>query len=422
MLEIRSNEADSAARIMVIGVGGGGNNAVNRMIDEDIKGVEFVCVNTDKQHLMTCKAPTCIQIGEKLTKGLGAGANPEIGEKAAEENRDELTELVKGVDMLFVTCGMGGGTGTGAAPVIAGIAKKQGILTVGIVTKPFKFELKQRMNNALAGIAKLKEVVDTLIVIPNDRLISLVDRRTSMPDALKKADEVLQQGVQGITDLINVPGILNLDFADVQTVMKDKGVAHIGIGTATGEDKAQQAIQKAISSPLLETSIEGATDFIINVSGDITLIEASEAAQVVEELAGDGANCIFGAVYDDSVPDYCSITIIATGLNSNGAFAVNTPTFLNGGRVASKPVTGSADFGFNYTGAPLHAPAGSTTVKPTPTYTAPATPASVNPTPATPTAVPAGTKAPEPAAKTVRPSSTSEQFVKIPEFLTRNHK
>ncbi|MBP5184277.1 MAG: cell division protein FtsZ, partial [Lachnospiraceae bacterium] len=286
MLEIRSNEADSAARIMVIGVGGGGNNAVNRMIDEDIKGVEFVCVNTDKQHLMTCKAPTCIQIGEKLTKGLGAGANPEIGEKAAEENRDELTELVKGVDMLFVTCGMGGGTGTGAAPVIAGIAKKQGILTVGIVTKPFKFELKQRMNNALAGIAKLKEVVDTLIVIPNDRLISLVDRRTSMPDALKKADEVLQQGVQGITDLINVPGILNLDFADVQTVMKDKGVAHIGIGTATGEDKAQQAIQKAISSPLLETSIEGATDFIINVSGDITLIEASEAAQVVEELAG----------------------------------------------------------------------------------------------------------------------------------------
>ncbi|MBP5185058.1 MAG: cell division protein FtsZ, partial [Lachnospiraceae bacterium] len=273
------------------------------------------------------------------------------------------------------------------------------------------------------GIAKLKEVVDTLIVIPNDRLISLVDRRTSMPDALKKADEVLQQGVQGITDLINVPGILNLDFADVQTVMKDKGVAHIGIGTATGEDKAQQAIQKAISSPLLETSIEGATDFIINVSGDITLIEASEAAQVVEELAGDGANCIFGAVYDDSVPDYCSITIIATGLNSNGAFAVNTPTFLSGSRLGvNKPSTGAADFGFNYTGAPLHAPAGNTTVKPAPTYTAPATPVNVNPAPAPSTAVPASTKAPEPQTKTVRPSSTSEQFVKIPEFLTRNHK
>ena len=242
MLEIRKNDMESAARIMVIGVGGAGNNAVNRMIEENIKGVEFVCVNTDKQHLMNCKAPTCIQIGEKLTKGLGAGAQPEIGEKAAEESKEELTNLIKDVDMLFVTCGMGGGTGTGAAPVIASISKSLGILTVGIVTKPFRFEAKQRMNNALSGIEKLKDVVDTLIVIPNDKLIQMVDRRTTMPDALKKADEVLQQGVQGITDLINVPGLINLDFADVRTVMKDKGIAHIGIGTATGDDKCTLAV------------------------------------------------------------------------------------------------------------------------------------------------------------------------------------
>ena len=219
MLEIRKNEADVAARILVVGVGGAGNNAVNRMIEEGIQGVEFVCVNTDKQHLRNCKAPNCIQIGEKLTKGLGAGMMPEIGEKAAEENRDELMETIRDHDMVFVTCGMGGGTGTGAAPVVAQIAKELGILTVGIVTKPFRFEARQRMNNALAGIEKLKANVDTLIVIPNEKLLEIVDRRTPMPEALRKADEVLQQGVQGITDLINVPGLINLDFADVQTVM-----------------------------------------------------------------------------------------------------------------------------------------------------------------------------------------------------------
>ena len=238
MLEIKINEAENAARILVIGVGGAGNNAVNRMVEENIMGVEFIGINTDKQALQFCKAPTAMQIGEKLTKGLGAGAKPEIGEKAAEESQEEISQALKGADMVFVTCGMGGGTGTGAAPVIAQIAKDMGILTVGVVTKPFRFEARQRMNNALKGIENLKNAVDTLIVIPNDRLLEIVDRRTTMPDALKKADEVLLQAVQGITDLINVPGLINLDFADVQTVMTDKGIAHIGIGKAKGDEKA----------------------------------------------------------------------------------------------------------------------------------------------------------------------------------------
>ncbi len=321
MLEIRVAEADSSAKIIVIGVGGAGNNAVNRMIDENIGGVEFVGINTDKQALQLCKAPTTLQIGEKLTKGLGAGAKPEVGEKAAEESTEELTALMKGADMVFVTCGMGGGTGTGAAPVIAGIAKSMGILTVGVVTKPFRFEAKTRMTNALAGIDRLKDNVDTLIVIPNDRLLEIVDRRTTMPEALKKADEVLQQAVQGITDLINVPGLINLDFADVQTVMTDKGIAHIGIGKARGDDKAIDAVKQAVSSPLLETTIEGATHVIINISGDIGLMEANEAASYVQELAGDSANIIFGAMYDDSVQDEATITVIATGLDQYGANA-----------------------------------------------------------------------------------------------------
>lgn len=317
MLEIRTNEADAAAKIVVVGVGGAGNNAVNRMIEENIIGVEFVCVNTDRQHLQTCKAPTCVQIGEKLTKGLGAGAQPEVGEKAAEESREELTDIIRGADMVFVTCGMGGGTGTGAAPVVAQISKELGILTVGIVTKPFRFEAKTRMNNAIGGIEKLKASVDTLIVIPNDKLLEIVDRRTTMPDALRKADEVLQQGVQGITDLINVPGLINLDFADVSTVMSDKGIAHIGIGIGKGDEKCIDAVKQAITSPLLETTIEGASDVIINISGDISLIEANEAAMYVEELAGEEANIIFGAMYDDTAPDSAVITVIATGLEEN---------------------------------------------------------------------------------------------------------
>ena len=315
MLEIKINEADNAARILVIGVGGAGNNAVNRMIDESIAGVEFIGINTDKQALQFCKAPTAMQIGEKLTKGLGAGAKPEIGEKAAEESSEELAQAMKGADMVFVTCGMGGGTGTGAAPVVAKIAKDLGILTVGVVTKPFRFEAKTRMSNAIAGIERLKESVDTLIVIPNDRLLEIVDRRTTMPDALKKADEVLQQAVQGITDLINVPGLINLDFADVQTVMTDKGIAHIGIGKAKGDEKALDAVKQAVSSPLLETTIEGASHVIINISGDISLIEANEAASYVQEMAGDDANIIFGAMYDETAQDEASITVIATGLD-----------------------------------------------------------------------------------------------------------
>ena len=322
MLEIKINEAENAARILVIGVGGAGNNAVNRMVEENIMGVEFIGINTDKQALQFCKAPTAMQIGEKLTKGLGAGAKPEIGEKAAEESQEEISQALKGADMVFVTCGMGGGTGTGAAPVIAQIAKDMGILTVGVVTKPFRFEARQRMNNALKGIENLKNAVDTLIVIPNDRLLEIVDRRTTMPDALKKADEVLLQAVQGITDLINGPGLINLDFADVQTVMTDKGIAHIGIGKAKGDEKALEAVKQAVSSPLLETTIEGASHVIINISGDISLIEANEAAGYVQELAGDDANIIFGAMYDENAEDEVTITVIATGLDAHGA---NTP-------------------------------------------------------------------------------------------------
>lgn len=338
MLEIMTNETEAAARIIVIGVGGAGNNAVNRMVEEQIGGVEFIGVNTDKQALKLCKAPTAIQIGEKLTKGLGAGAKPEVGEKAAEESIDELKEAIQGADMVFVTCGMGGGTGTGATPVLARAAKEMGILTVGVVTKPFRFEAKQRMNNALLGIEKLKEAVDTLIVIPNDKLLEIVDRRTTMPEALKKADEVLQQAVQGITDLINLPALINLDFADVQTVMTDKGIAHIGIGTARGDDKALEAVKQAITSPLLETTIAGASHVIINVSGDISLIDANEAASYVQEQVGDEANVIFGAMYDSSNTDEVSITVIATGLQEAGAGKSVIPSY----RPVQKPVSAPA--------------------------------------------------------------------------------
>ena len=340
MLEIKINESEGSAKIVVVGGGGAGNNAVNRMVDEDIVGVEFVGVNTDRQALQFCKAPTAIQIGEKLTKGLGAGAKPEVGEKAAEENLDDLKEAIKGADMVFVTCGMGGGTGTGAAPIIAGLAKEMGILTVGVVTKPFSFEGRTRMNNAQSGIERLKESVDTLIVIPNDKLLQLVDRRTTMPEALKKADEVLQQAVQGITDLINIPGLINLDFADVQTVMKDKGIAHIGIGNATGDDKAIDAMKIAVSSPLLETTIEGATNVLINIAGDVSLPEVHEAASYVQELAGEDANIIFGATYDENATDEVTITVIATGVEDKNLEGVQAQS--------SKKASGAkaADFAY----------------------------------------------------------------------------
>lgn len=401
LLEIRTNEADASAKILVIGVGGAGNNAVNRMIEENILGVEFVCINTDKQHLKSCKAPLCIQIGEKLTKGLGAGAQPEVGQKAAEESKEQLIEIIQGADMVFVTCGMGGGTGTGAAPVVAQIAKDMGILTVGIVTKPFKFEAKTRMSNAISGIDNLKDHVDTLIVIPNDKLLEIVDRRTTMPDALRKADEVLQQGVQGITDLINVPGLINLDFADVQTVMKDKGVAHIGIGEGVGDDKCIEAVKRAITSPLLETTIQGATHVIINISGDISLIEANDAATMVQELAGDAANIIFGAMYDDSDPDTVTITVIATGLEGKGKEIVKTPEFLRRPNTlgSSAATTTKPDFNFNKnysTGSTYSAGATSTH------YT-------------DPTRKPVSQPAKAPAN-----TNTDTGGIKIPEFLQKN--
>ncbi len=316
MVEIMPNEDRTQAKILVIGVGGAGNNAVNRMIDENIQGVELVGINTDKQALSSCKAATKVQIGEKLTKGLGAGAKPEIGQQAIEENREEITELVKDADMVFVTCGMGGGTGTGAAPVVAEITKNMGILTVGVVTKPFMFEGRPRMNNAKAGIERLKENVDTLIIIPNDKLLQICDKKTSIPAALKKADEVLQQGVQGITDLIYKPGLINLDFADVQTVMRDKGIAHIGIGVADsdGDDRAIQAVKSAMESPLLETTVSGATDIIVNFSGDVGIQEVYDAISYLTEVAGDGANIIFGNVESDIPDEQISITIIATGI------------------------------------------------------------------------------------------------------------
>jgi len=312
-------EMDQFAQIRVVGVGGGGNNAVNRMIESGLKGVEFIAVNTDKQALFTSQANQKIQIGEKLTKGLGAGANPEIGQRAAEESRDEIMQVLKGADMVFVTAGMGGGTGTGAAPVIAEIAKELGVLTVGVVTKPFLFEGRQRMMNAEKGIQALKERVDTLVTIPNDRLLQIVEKRTSMLEAFRIADDVLRQGVQGISDLIAVPGLINLDFADVRTIMNERGLAHMGIGRASGEGRAVEATKQAIQSPLLETTIEGARGVLLNITGseNLSLFEVNEAAEMVAQAADPDAKIIFGAVIDESLQDEIRITVIATGFESD---------------------------------------------------------------------------------------------------------
>lgn len=309
------NDSASVAKIVVIGVGGGGNNAVNRMIEDNLAGVDFVAVNTDVQALQASKAPVKIQIGEKSTRGLGAGANPEVGLHAAEESKEELAQSMAGADMVFVTAGMGGGTGTGAAPVIANISKEMGILTVGVVTKPFDFEGRVRMKNAESGITALKNAVDTLIVIPNQKLLSIIDRRTTVKEAFKKADEILQQGVQGISDLIYTPGIINLDFADVETVMSGKGIAHIGIGKATGENKAEEAAKLAISSPLLETTIDGAKHILINISGDsnMSMFEANDAIQLIQESTGNDSNIIYGQIIDDNLEDELIVTVIATG-------------------------------------------------------------------------------------------------------------
>lgn len=308
-------QIDQLAKIKVIGVGGGGCNAVNRMIESGVKGVDFIVANTDLQVLNTSQAPIKIQIGAELTNGLGAGANPQIGKEAALESKNEIEESLKGADMVFVTCGMGGGTGTGAAPVIANIAQGMGALTVGIVTKPFSFEGKKRMDQALAGLEELKKNVDTLIVIPNDRLRDIIDKTTPLLESFKEVDNVLRRGVQSISDLIAVAGLINLDFADVKAVMEKRGNALIGIGMGVGEDRAAEAARQAVSSPLLETSISGATDAIINVTGgsNLTLFEVEEAAEVIRTSANTDINTIFGAVINENLNDEIIVTVIATG-------------------------------------------------------------------------------------------------------------
>ncbi len=303
------------ASIKVIGVGGAGNNAVNRMVQYGLRGVEFIAVNTDKQALYLSQATQRIQIGEKLTRGLGAGANPEIGQRAAEESRDDIAAAIKGSDMVFVTAGMGGGTGTGAAPVIASISRELGILTVGVVTKPFSFEGRQRTINAEHGIAELQGNVDTLVIIPNDRLLLVVGKGTSILDAFRMSDDVLRQGIQGISDLIAVPSLINLDFADVKTVMQNSGVAHMGIGLGTGENRALDAAKQAVQSPMLETSIDGAQAVLFNITGgaNMSLLEVTEAAELVQQSADPEANLIFGAGIDEALGDSIRMTVIATG-------------------------------------------------------------------------------------------------------------
>ena len=309
-------ENTSYAQIKVIGVGGAGCNAINRMVQYGLRGVEFIAINTDKQALFLAKAPTKIQIGEKLTKGLGAGADPEVGRKAADESREQIMEALRGTDMAFITAGMGGGTGTGATSIVAECAKELGILTIAVVTKPFTFEGKVRMRNAEIGIASLKPAVDTLITIPNDKLIDLVGR-ASLPDALRVADDVLRQGIQGISDLIAVPAMINLDFADVKTIMREKGLAHMGIGNASGEKRAAEAARQAIESPLLETSINGARGVLMNITGgpDLSLLEVNEAAELISENVDPEANIIFGADIDEAMGDALRITVIATGFD-----------------------------------------------------------------------------------------------------------
>ena len=316
MLEFETS-IDSLAIIKVIGVGGGGNNTVNRMIEHGVQGIEFIAVNTDAQALNLSKAEVKMQIGEKLARGLGAGANPEVGKKAAEESKEQIKAALKGADMVFVTAGMGGGTGTGAAPVIAQIARDLGALTVGVVTKPFTFEGRKRATQATGGVSAMKESVDTLIVVPNDRLLEIVDKNTPMLEAFREADNVLRQGIQGISDLIAVPGLINLDFADVKTIMSNKGSALMGIGMASGENRSAEAAKKAISSPLLETPIDGAQGVLLNITGglNLSLFEVQEAADIVASASNQELNMIFGSVINDNLKDEIFVTVIATGFN-----------------------------------------------------------------------------------------------------------
>ncbi|WP_338787166.1 cell division protein FtsZ [Metabacillus sp. FJAT-53654] len=326
MLDFDTN-IDQFATIKVIGVGGGGNNAVNRMIEDGVEGVEFIAVNTDAQALNQSKAEIKMQIGAALTRGLGAGANPEIGKRAVEESKQQIEEVLKGADMVFVTAGMGGGTGTGAAPAVAEISRNLGALTIGVVTRPFKFEGSKRAANATKGINEMKESVDTLIIIPNDRLLEIVDKKTHILDAFREADSVLRQGVQGISDLIAIPGLINLDFADVKTVMSQKGTALMGIGIASGENRAADAAQKAINSPLLETSINGAKGVIMNITGgrNLSLFEVQEAADMVSSASHDDLNMIFGSVINDNLKDEIIVTVIATGFTAKDSSIVQTP-------------------------------------------------------------------------------------------------
>lgn len=312
---------DGFAKIKVIGVGGGGNNAVNRMINNGVKSVEFIAANTDKQALKTSLAPTKLQIGEKITKGLGAGGNPEIGEQSAQESVEEIKDVLQGSDMLFIAAGMGGGTGTGAAPVVAKIAKELGILTVGVVTKPFSFEGSRRQKQAESGVKNLLDNVDTLVTIPNDRLLQISDKKTSMQKAFEMADEVLKQGITGISDLISIPSLINLDFADVKSIMENKGIAHMGIGTAKGDERAQEAAREAIKSPLLETSIEGAKSVLINITGgeDLGIFEINEAAELIRSAVSEDVNLIFGAGIDRDMTEEIRVTVIATEFDSTNS-------------------------------------------------------------------------------------------------------
>lgn len=337
-------DMENFAQIKVIGVGGGGNNAVNRMIDAGLRGIEFIAVNTDKQALFLSKANTKIQIGDKLTKGLGAGANPDIGEKAANESKDEISQAIKGADLIFVTAGMGGGTGTGAAPVVAQIAKEMGILTVAVVTKPFMFESRRRMQHAERGIENLKNSVDSLVTIPNDRLLQVAEKKTTMVDAFRMADDVLRQGVQGISDLIAVPGLINLDFADVKTIMMNTGLAHMGIGRASGENRAEDAAKQAIHSPLLETTIEGARGVLINITGgaDLGMFEINAAAELIQKSADPDANIIFGAAIDENLKDEMLITVIATGFEKGPIIKKPEKTSEKTSSISEKPANNSS--------------------------------------------------------------------------------
>ncbi len=326
MIELDDMGLDQFAKIKVIGVGGGGSNAVNRMISSGLKGVEFIAVNTDAQALLHAMAPKRMQIGEKLTRGLGAGARPEIGEKAAQESREDILEALEGADMVFITAGMGGGTGTGAAPIVAECAREVGALTVGVVTKPFTFEGRMRQKKAESGIGNLKQHVDTIITIPNDRLLQVVDKKTSIMDAFRIADDVLRQGVKGISDLIAVPGLINLDFADVKSIMSNAGSALMGIGEGSGENAAVAAAKAAIDSPLLETSIQGARGVLLNITGaaeNLSMFEVNEASVTIQEAANVDANIIFGASLDDTLGDVVRVTVIATGFDEDSSVGVS---------------------------------------------------------------------------------------------------